>query len=785
MSGSAFFTAASGLRNSQTRLDVIANNIANVNTAGFKASNVVFADVLSQTLRGASAPSGDLGGLNPLQVGLGMRVGAIHVLMQQAALESTARPTDFAINGAGFFVLANGNNLVYSRAGDFNIDAQGRLVADNGYFVQGYNQLTADGTAIDPGSKIGNIKVQFGLKLAARASTQLSFASNLDSASFRYGSANNETANVGSTGILTFAGAAAPWATAVGDPLTGVSAGPQTVTINGTTVTYDSTAAPDLGAAAQIVADAINIDPTLNTQVQATVRSNPDGTFQVVLQAINPGTTIDISAVSDAASAGFVVNTYNAATDPSSALVGGNIITVTDAKAATDSTTVPIGTGVNRPIAGDTFNINGVTVTLASSAGLTDTAAQNAALVADAINNTPNITVTATANANGTLTLTHNFSGMQRQQVGTVAPPAAATDADIFVDSTATAGLAARYGFTSFSGWAGAGLTADQGTIDNGINASAQLVFTPDDGSPPITRFYENWVYDRSTPVVFPANQPYAASTLSNVQAAIAGQGATFPLMPGVNISVGTLAPGQANFRTEDAFTHTTSRVVYDSLGNGHNLTTTFTHVNEGVWDWETTLPEEPNIKLTNNSGRIVFSTQGLITSGNPVLPINFTAPGADPTNVNFIYDGFGDPIKGITQFASDTTTAARDQNGYPMGVLSTFEADQSGTIVASYSNGQRRPIAQLALATFTNPEGLERVGDTAFRETTNSGAGVLVHAGTGGSGQIFNGYLEQSNVDLAGEFTNMIITERGLQANSRVFTTQDEILNEIVNLKR
>jgi flagellar hook protein FlgE len=785
MSGSAFFTAASGLRNSQTRLDVIANNIANVNTAGFKGANVVFGDVLSQTLRGASAPSGNLGGQNPQQVGLGMRVAGIHVLMQQAALESTARPTDFAINGAGFFVLANGNNLTYTRAGDFNIDSQGRLVADNGYFVQGYNQLTADGTAIDPGSKIGNIKVQFGLKLAARATTQLNFASNLDSSSFRYGSANNDTANVGSTGILTFAGAAAPWATAVGDPITAVSAGPATVTINGTTVTYDSSAAPDLQTAAQDVADAINIDPTLSAQVQATVRANSDGSYQVVLQAINPGTALDISAVSDPASSGFIVNTYNAATDPSSALVGNNTITVTDAKAATDSTTVPIGTGVNRPVAGDTFNINGVTVTLANSAGLTDTAAQNAALVADAINGTPNITVTATANPNGTLTITQNFAGQQRQQVGAVAPPAAATNADIFIDSTATAGLAARYGFNTFSNWGTAGLSADQGIIDNGVNASATLVFTPDDGSPPLTRFYEDWAYDRSTPVAFPANQPYMASTLNNVQQAIQGQGATFPLMPGVNISVDTLAAGQANFRTEDAYTHTTSRIVYDSLGNGHNLTITFTHVNENTWDWVATLPEEPNIALTNASGRINFSNQGLITSGNPTLPISFTAPGADPTNVNFVYDGFGDPIKGVTQFASDTTTAARDQDGYPMGVLSDFEADQSGTIIADYSNGQRRPIAQLAVATFTNPEGLERVGDTAFRDTTNSGPAVLVHPGTGGSGQIFNGYLEQSNVDLAQEFTNMIITERGLQADSRVFTTQDEVLTEIVNLKR
>jgi len=90
-----------------------------------------------------------------------------------------------------------------------------------------------------------------------------------------------------------------------------------------------------------------------------------------------------------------------------------------------------------------------------------------------------------------------------------------------------------------------------------------------------------------------------------------------------------------------------------------------------------------------------------------------------------------------------------------------------------------------LVLANFSNPEGLTRVGDTSFRESVNTGPAILLRAGTGGSGLIFGGFLEQSNVDLALEFTNMIITQRGLQANSRVFTTQDEILSEVVNLKR
>lgn len=780
MAGSAFFTAASGLRNHQVRLDVIANNIANINTHGYKGSALIFGDVLSQTIRGASAPSANYGGINPKQIGLGMTVAAIHNLMTQAALESTSRQTDFAVNGSGFFIATNNDQEIYTRAGDFNVDRNGRLVLNNGFRVQGYNELTADGRAISPSSRMGDILIEFGKKLEAKPTTLLGYSSNLDSASFRYGSADNENAIVGTTGILTFAGAAEPWTTVVGDPLTAISAGPETVTINGNIITYDSSAALNLQEAAQILADAINIDPTVSAQAQATVRED-SGNYQVVIQAVLPGTTIDITAVTDLASSGLIVQLYQPASEPGAFLVGKNVITVTDSQSATETTTIPVGTGINRPMAGDVLDINGETVTLTVSAGITDTAAQNAVLIANAINNTTDIAVTATANPNGTLTITHNNTGQQRQPLGVPLP--VYVDVDIYLDSSVDPTVAVRWGLSSFNGWDGLNNIA---AIDNGVNAMAELVFTPDDGSFELVRFVEDWAYDRSVPaLVLGGGFVYASSLLTNVQGAIEGAGATFQLMPGVNISIDELAAGQATFRTEDAFVHSTSRLVYDSLGFPHNLVTTFTHVNENEWEYVVSLPEEPNILLTNTIGRITFGQQGLISSGNPLLPLQFTPPGADMLAVTLSFNGQGDPIDGITQFASATTTSARDQDGYPMGVLNDFETDNSGTIVGSYSNGQRRPIGQLALATFANPEGLERVGDTAFASTTNSGEAVMLRPGTGGAGVVFSGFLEQSNVDLALEFTNMIMTQRGLQANSRVFTTQDEILNEIVNLKR
>jgi flagellar hook-basal body protein len=799
MPGSAFFTAATGLRNHQTRIDVIANNLANVNTAGYKGASVIFSDVLSQTLRGASAPTENLGGINPTQVGLGMTTAAIHNLMTQSALENTSRQTDFALNGAGFFTLTDGDVEIYTRAGDFNVDRDGMLISNSGLRVQGYNQLTDDGTEIDKSKGYGDIIIEFGKKLEANASTWLDFKSNLDSSSFRYGSVDNDHANFGSTGILNYAGAAEPWAQALGnmvDPGAAypIAAGSETIVINGVTLNVPPTAAADPAEYAQGVVDAINYDPILNVQVQASVRTESNNSY-IFIQAINPATTIALDA-SAAPTSGLpaVATTYSPPADPGEFLVGDNTLTVTDAKAATTTTTVPVGTGANSPATGDTLFINGVQVTLASTYAPTNTAAQNAVILADEINNTADISVTATANPNGTLTFTHSFKGEQIQADYTAraAPNVIAgyEEVDIYIDDTTSAGaIASRWGLTSLTGWDVANNVA---TVDNGVNAKAELVFTPDDGSADIIRSYEDWAYTKDVPQTLPVapvdgnpTQSYTDSTLTNVQGVIEGAGAAYPMMPGVNVSIDELQAGMSTFRTETAYTHTTSREVFDSLGNAHDLTVTFTHVGENIWDYEVSLPEEPNIILSNTTGRMTFSTDGLLTSGNPADLVTFTAPGASETQVELRFDGGGNTLSGVTQYASETTTSARETDGYSMGVLTDFQADNTGTIIAYYDNGQRRPIAQLVVSTFNNPEGLERIGETLFSSTTNSGSAVHLTAGSGGAGVAFNGYIEQSNVDMALEFTNLIITERGLQANSRVFTTQDEILNEIVNLKR
>jgi flagellar hook protein FlgE len=138
-----------------------------------------------------------------------------------------------------------------------------------------------------------------------------------------------------------------------------------------------------------------------------------------------------------------------------------------------------------------------------------------------------------------------------------------------------------------------------------------------------------------------------------------------------------------------------------------------------------------------------------------------------------------------LVQFGGANSAEAFYQDGAAIGFLREFAVAPDGTITGQFSNGQNKILGRVAVATFANPAGLTRVGDSRFSATVNSGESLVGEPGTGNRGLIASGTLEMSNVDLALEFTNLIIAQRGFQANGRVITTSDDILNELVNLKR
>jgi flagellar hook protein FlgE len=170
-------SALSGLRNHQAMLDVVGNDIANVSTIGFKGSSTVFSDVLTQTLKGAAAPGGQIAGTNPAQIGLGSRLAGTVQSFAQGAIQRTSRPTDFAIQGDGFFVVNNGAENLYTRAGAFNLDATGNLTTPDGAVVQGW-RADASGV-VDTNAAIQAVQIRVGDILPPAQTSSVSLGGNI------------------------------------------------------------------------------------------------------------------------------------------------------------------------------------------------------------------------------------------------------------------------------------------------------------------------------------------------------------------------------------------------------------------------------------------------------------------------------------------------------------------------------------------------------------------------------------------------------------------------------
>jgi flagellar hook protein FlgE len=241
----------------------------------------------------------------------------------------------------------------------------------------------------------------------------------------------------------------------------------------------------------------------------------------------------------------------------------------------------------------------------------------------------------------------------------------------------------------------------------------------------------------------------------------------------------------------EDAGSHTASILVYDSKGDTHNVAIEFTNVSSqdepDSWRWEAIINNGEISPVGGNKGFVKFNADGSLASfeTDDGIPLTFEpANGAETLRIR-LDPGTVGSYNGITQLSSPTTTVARHQDGYGMGNLYNISFDDTGTITGNFTNGVNLILGQIALVTFNNPAGLERTSNNLYEVGVNSGTAVKGFAGTTIQATIASGALEMSNVDLAQEFTNMIVAQRGFQANARVITTSDTLLDEIVRLKR
>jgi flagellar hook protein FlgE len=267
--------------------------------------------------------------------------------------------------------------------------------------------------------------------------------------------------------------------------------------------------------------------------------------------------------------------------------------------------------------------------------------------------------------------------------------------------------------------------------------------------------------------------------------------------------------------------TWSTSIKVYDSFGEAHIMQVDFTRVPGVNNQWTAAVTTDPDYEISSNTSiglagvppavgegntfTVTFDNNGLLESVmdangnmstetgavlmNVAFDVQSSTPTADgvPIRQEFTLNlgEVGGVVNTVTQFAEKSSTKAVEQDGYAMGYLENFKIDNSGTITGVYSNGISRLIGQVAMASFANQEGLEKAGDNNFVESNNSGLANISASGIAGKGKIVAGTLEMSNVDMAGEFTNMIVTQRGFQANSKTIQTADQLLQELLTLKR
>ena len=222
---------------------------------------------------------------------------------------------------------------------------------------------------------------------------------------------------------------------------------------------------------------------------------------------------------------------------------------------------------------------------------------------------------------------------------------------------------------------------------------------------------------------------------------------------------------------------------IFDSLGNAHTLSLKYTKTADNSWTWTTEVPAESG-DLTANSGSITFNADGSIATISPNPPVVTFAPegGASQQNIEL---NFGTDFSGITQTSTSSVVSALSQNGSAAASLQNISIDQYGYIEGVFTNGQSRQLAQILIATFPNRNGLTSVGENMFTVSANAGEAYVSEPGESSNTTIQSGALEQSNVDLSEEFTRMIVSQRGFQANSRVITVSDELLQEITNLVR
>ncbi|EOX5875692.1 flagellar hook protein FlgE [Campylobacter jejuni] len=836
----SLWSGVSGLQAHQVAMDVEGNNISNVNTTGFKYSRADFGTMFSQTVKIATAPTDGRGGSNPLQIGLGVSVSSTTRIHSQGSVQTTDKNTDVAINGDGFFMVSDDGGLTryLTRSGDFKLDAYGNFVNNAGFVVQGWN-INWDTQSIDSSRTPQNIFIDPGMHIPAAKSTEVAIKANLNSG-LNIGNAarplyaldsihgfnkkTDETKNENDTGITQFYTTSkngievTEKGVDAGALFNGKGQGLNLREGQGIWVSYaNSTFSTDKGNS--------NVFDPNNKTAQNNVIFWGDQNKPVIMDITLNGMQIRNDNIKSLDEAIAYINTF---TNPADGRDGTGVI----------ATKKEDGSGItftNQNSNGTTDNMKNIDLQI--NTGNQAGELQNVP-VANGNFNWNAMNLNSLVAQGDSKWIAGNFQNNgNRVQVVT---------AHKYVYSSNPVQIAPMYNPDGGKTW-NQGDMNTAGTPENNyrlavngdlFNTQVRTFRTTEDLRELLQRDARYGVdYDGSgsfdangsdvnegVTITITENGNFSISNPNKTTTPPAGIQQNNRTNHDLNFNVTAYTDALGKVSTNDAFTKifkafdgvqtvgsqkkeseqlklsafSAGLEIYDSLGSKHTLEVQFVKqstTQDGGNEWQMIIrvPEPAEINTTGEGpnnivvGTARFNNDGSLASYNPKT-LNFSPNnGAAPNQQIKLSFGTSGSNDGLVSSNSASTLTGQATDGYTSGNLKpdAIRVDDKGNILGEFTNGKTFAVAKMAMASVANNSGLEEIGGNLFKVTANSGAIVVGEAGTGGRGEMKTSALEMSNVDLSRSLTELIIIQRGYQANSKTISTSDQMLQTLIQLKQ
>ena len=762
----SLWSGVSGMQAHQIALDVESHNIANVNTNGFKYSRADFSTMVSQTRRGATIPYAGYGGINDYSVGLGTGIETTTKVFSQGSMQNTDRKSDLALSGNGMFVVSNngGYTNMYTRDGAFMFDAVGNFVNTSGLIVQGWvRDLSKLGCAcggdtqnrVDSTGPVGNIQIDPRLTIPAKKTSNVQGNINLTS--------GNKTTNTTCPSPLD--SSAAIYLAGAED---------RKYDTNDKQLQVEQ----DMGVMFNDAGEAMRLQEGQGIWVSYQTATSKRLRLDTQLDpARGPITTVmeingeKITWTNDAATSGsshllkaqVEINKYKDKTGVE-ALTQNNMLILQNLNQMD-------GDGSNKNINVTILDNNGGDKGIFSGGGNDGGFIEaDGTQAADRWNQEVitafkyiYTTQTDADSASGQFRTTEDLRAIIQQDANRV--KAFGGDATKYIDGI------------------GNGFKQSNYSVSVKLNNTGQFeINNKQDGLDSAATAAGGWrAYDNLNIFVSAYND---ALNTTNVLFKNTMKGMnTGVLVEGGNV---TTTGGLRMARYAQTLD------IYDSLGNKHEFSLEFTKIMNNQWSFRVIVPEpaeligataqRPNIL---EGGNVTFGERGELLGFNPSTIQFKPNNGAEfPQAINLDF-GTGGGFDGLTSTAKESQANSVTGDGYASGMLKSYYFDATGTMIGEFDNGIPLALAQVAVATFANYEGLQESGSNLYAESPNSGNPTIGTAGTGGRASIEASKLEMSNTDLSRGLTQLIVVQRGFQASSKSVTTSDQVLNTLLQLKQ